>query len=100
MRTLFLLLIALTIGIPAHCAEPQVSEPVSIVTWNVQVGADTPLFGNGWTRRKLALVQALHKIKPDILCLQEALLGQLRFIDKSFPEYRRVGVGRDNGKQD
>lgn len=100
MRRLFFLLLAFLLGIPAFCAESHPNEPISIVTWNIQVGADTPLFGNGWTRRKLAFVQALHKVEPDILCVQEALLGQLTYIDQNFPGYKRVGVGRDNGKQD
>lgn len=71
---------------------------LTVATWNIQVGSDFPPFGNGWKERKLALIQALEVLTPDILCTQEGRLEQLQFIDKSFPDWNRVGGGRDDGK--
>jgi endonuclease/exonuclease/phosphatase family metal-dependent hydrolase len=33
------------------------------------------------------------------LGIQEGLIGQLRFLDKKLKKYKRIGVGRDDGKE-
>jgi endonuclease/exonuclease/phosphatase family metal-dependent hydrolase len=73
--------------------------PVSLLSWNIQVGSETPLIGNNWAKRKVALSQILLLENPDIFCVQEALLGQLQFIDEVLAGHKRVGVGRDDGKE-
>ena len=41
---------------------------------------------------------ALKAAGPDILCVQEALGGQAKFLEAELPHHRRVGVGRDDGR--
>ncbi|MBS1953951.1 MAG: endonuclease/exonuclease/phosphatase family protein [Cyanobacteria bacterium SZAS-4] len=83
----------------SESSEPgQASGPVTILTWNIQVGSDRPLNGNGWKQRKFALITALKKAYPDVFCTQEGRLEQLKFIDRHFPSWARVGGGRDDGK--
>ncbi len=68
-----------------------------VLTWNVQYGSERGADPNGWPERKAALRAALADEKPDVLCVQEALAGQLEFIDGLLPGHKRVGVGRDDG---
>lgn len=76
----------------------QASGPVTVLTWNIQVGSDKPPYVNGWKQRKIALVAALKEAHPDVVCTQEGRLEQLKYIDKNFPSWARVGGGRDDGK--
>ncbi|MBR5984064.1 MAG: endonuclease/exonuclease/phosphatase family protein [Bacteroidales bacterium] len=55
---------------------------------------------NAWDIRKPATKEMIEKEQPDIFGLQEAYIEQLWYIDKNFPNYNRVGVGRDDGKED
>lgn len=73
--------------------------PLTLVSWNIQVGSDSPILGNNWRARKSALVEVLLSEDPDIMCLQEPLIHQLQFIESQFPDHKAVGVGRDDGKQ-
>src|SRR5258708_1658567 len=73
---------------------------IRVLTWNILCGQDDgpPWEQHQWPARKAALAQALREAQPDILLVQEARSGQLAFLDESLPGYRRVGVGRDDGK--
>ena len=75
-------------------------EAVRVVTWNVLCGSErgTPWTRHGWWVRKDAIRSSLETIQPDILCVQEALPGQVEFIAGLLPGHRRVGVGRDDGR--
>jgi endonuclease/exonuclease/phosphatase family metal-dependent hydrolase len=78
------------------------SEPcgIRVVTWNILRGRDggLPWLQGHWPERKAALASALTSAHPDILCVQEALQGQLEFLDRTLPAHLRVGVGRDDGE--
>ncbi|CEN34662.1 endonuclease/exonuclease/phosphatase family protein [Capnocytophaga cynodegmi] len=56
---------------------------------------------NSWTdgNRKERVVRFLKAENPAILGVQEALHHQVTFLEDAFPNYQRVGVGRDDGKQ-
>lgn len=45
------------------------------------------------------MVKLIQHYEPTVLGLQEVLHRQLRYLDEALPEYRYVGVGRDDGKQ-
>ena len=55
---------------------------------------------NAWDIRKPATKEMIEREQPDIFGLQEAYIEQLQYIDSNFSEYSRVGVGRDDGKED
>jgi endonuclease/exonuclease/phosphatase family metal-dependent hydrolase len=81
---------------PSPKAEP---DSVRVLTWNILRGADhgPPWQQNDWPARKQGLAEALRHVQPDLLLVQEALPGQLAFLDRTLPGHRRVGVGRDDG---
>jgi endonuclease/exonuclease/phosphatase family metal-dependent hydrolase len=97
-----LVLVAWSACAPAGSMPPAKSDPAAIrvVTWNILVGTEHGMWWrrHGWPVRKSALKTALAGAQPDILCVQEALDEQLRFLDQVLPGHRRVGAGRDDGK--
>jgi len=78
---------------------PGAAAPFRILTWNIQYGSDRGADANGWPERKAALRSAIEAEKPDVFCAQEALAGQLEFLDGLLPKHSREGVGRDDGKK-
>lgn len=70
--------------------------PLKLITWNIQFGHDDGLLHNGWADRKRALAHVLEREQPDVLCVQEALPGQLAFLDRVMTGHDRVGLGRDD----
>jgi endonuclease/exonuclease/phosphatase family metal-dependent hydrolase len=73
---------------------------IRVVTWNILLGTDggAPWSRHQWPVRKHALRSTLRAAAPDILCVQEALPGQVAFLETTFPRHVRVGVGRDDGR--
>jgi endonuclease/exonuclease/phosphatase family metal-dependent hydrolase len=74
---------------------------IRVVTWNIHCGQDAglPWQRFDWPARKHSLRAALDQARPDILCVQEARPGQVRFLEQALPGHRRVGVGRDDGAE-
>lgn len=71
-------------------------EKIKIISYNIRLGvADDG--ENSWEFRKQATADMLNAEKPDAFGLQEAMPMQLAFIEENFPQYKRVGVGRDDG---
>jgi len=69
-----------------------------VMTYNIRL--NTPDDGvNAWPERKDKVIALMRNQKADIFGLQEVLVDQLRDIEKAFPEYGRIGVGRDDGKE-
>src|SRR5262249_20037558 len=81
---------------------PPSPEPgaVRVLTWNVLHGSDhgPPWLQQNWPARKHALAAALGQAQPDILGVQEARPEQVAFLEQTLPAHRRVGVGRDDGR--
>jgi endonuclease/exonuclease/phosphatase family metal-dependent hydrolase len=98
----WLALIAWSAFSPGGDLPPPKSEPAAIrvLTWNILVGADggAPWSRHGWPVRKVALRDALRSIVPDILCVQEALDAQVKFLEAELPRHSREGMGRDDGQ--
>lgn len=91
MRTSRLLLILLTLlpFIDGNCQK--------IVTWNIRY--NNPGDGvNAWPNRKEKVFTLLKEVSPGIICLQEALDGQVNDIANALPAYAWAGAGRDDGK--
>ena len=75
-------------------------DDIRVLNWNILHGDDEgpPWIRRGWPARKKALRAVLRAAGPDILCVQEALDGQVKFLEAELPNHRRVGVGRDDGR--
>jgi endonuclease/exonuclease/phosphatase family metal-dependent hydrolase len=72
---------------------------IRVVTWNVHCGQEggPPWKRFNWSVRKHALETAFRGAAPDILCVQEPVEEQVRYLDGVLPDHCRVGVGRDGG---
>lgn len=76
------------------------SQTINVMTYNIRY--DNPNDNeNAWTKgeRKTKAIQLIKHENPDVFGVQEALHHQVVFLEKAFPDYTRVGVGRDDGKQ-
>ena len=90
-RLIFILIIA--IGFNTFAQE------MNIITYNIRF--NNPGDGeNAWPKRKDLVGQLLNFYDPDIFGLQEALLGQIKDISNDLPDYKWIGVGREDGKQE
>ena len=59
---------------------------------------DTPSDGiNAWPNRKDLFMEVLKSEKPSVFGLQEALYNQIQDVEKAFPQFGRVGFGREDG---
>lgn len=67
-----------------------------LATFNIRNGAaeDGP---HAWPVRREGFLAALRRLDADVLCLQEVFEFQLDAILGALPDYRHVGVGRDDG---
>ena len=71
-------------------------EPLRVMTFNIRYG----LANDGedsWEFRKQMVMDVIREHGADLLGLQEALRFQLDAICDEFPEYGRIGIGRDPG---
>jgi endonuclease/exonuclease/phosphatase family metal-dependent hydrolase len=53
--------------------------------------------GNGWEQRAPVVAGLIRFHNFEVLGIQEALINQLRDLDKLMPGYARLGKGRDDG---
>jgi len=74
------------------------SADLRIATFNIRyAGGDQG--ERSWKNRRDLVTATIQKINPDVIGLQEALSNQLTFLEKKFPGYQWVGVGREDGKK-
>ncbi len=71
-------------------------ESMTVMTFNIRYGSAND-GENSWSNRKEMVFETIRKNHPDVLGLQEALDFQIQEIIAACPEYRWVGVGRDDG---
>ena len=78
----------------------QKSTDLKLISFNIRYNSWNNIDGeNGWPYRKDAVVKMIREERPAAIGLQEALIDQLLYLDSCLPEYRRIGVGRDDGKE-
>jgi len=74
------------------------AQTVKVMTYNIRL--DVASDGvNQWSNRTEKLPSLIKKYDPDLIGLQEAMHHQLMTILEKLPEYRHIGVGRDDGKE-
>ncbi|MBK7173838.1 MAG: endonuclease/exonuclease/phosphatase family protein [Bacteroidales bacterium] len=70
----------------------------NVMTYNIRF--NNPGDGvNAWPERKDRVFEVVKEANPDLFGLQEALIGQINDFQKVFPEFKWVGVGREDGKE-
>jgi len=52
-----------------------------------------------WNNRKEAVADLIEYYNPAVLGVQEALYGQMQFLDSALKQYSYIGVGRDDGQK-
>lgn len=73
---------------------------LKIISFNIRYNAwDDHDGDNRWANRRDAVVSMVEQERPAAMGLQEALIDQLLYLDSCLPQYRRIGVGRDDGKE-
>ena len=76
-------------------------QEMKVISFNIRYNSWNNIDGeNGWIYRRAAVVMMVDEERPAAIGLQEALIDQLRYLDSCLPAYRRVGVGRDDGKEE
>ena len=91
-------LLILLLSSPYFISSAAAQETVlNVLTYNIRLvnPGDAP---NTWEARKEKVFSLIRVVAPDVFGLQEALNEQVPDMEKAFPNYTRVGVGRDDGK--
>ena len=105
----FLILLTAILSLTSCSIHKEVVQTVSystptgqakIISYNIRRGDLAKDDGsNAWKKRRNATLEMIKREAPSAFGLQEALIDQIQFIAKAFPQYGYVGVGRDDGKK-
>ena len=73
------------------------AKTLSVVSLNLlfQRKGEDPSSEKSWPKRLPAVVECIRELAPDILATQEGVPQQIQDLETNFPEYSRVGEGRD-----
>ena len=80
------------------CASVSSAEPINVMTFNIRYGAAND-GDNSWEHRKNHVIETILNAQPAAIAIQEALIGQITFIEEQLPQYKKVGVHRDGNTQ-
>lgn len=75
---------------------------VKVISYNIRFDSDYSRrldSTNAWNFRKEATLEMIQREAPAAFGLQEAMANQVQYIQKAFPQYKHVGVGRDDGRK-
>ena len=76
------------------------AQDLKIISFNIRYNSWENIDGeNGWPNRKGAVAKMIFEERPAAIGLQEALIDQLQYLDTVLTCYRRIGVGRNDGKE-
>ncbi len=99
--TIFLLLLlSLTISFSGN-AQTRSAKPTAtlrVMTFNIRYANPKDSL-NFWDLRKDKVAGLIRYHKADLLGVQEALVSQLKDMEKAMPEFAWYGVGRDDAKE-
>ena len=99
MKKVFFSVMAAMLLLPSAAFAKKVSGPATleVISFNIRMGEGQD-GTNSWQFRCPATIYMLRDQQPDIFGLQEAYDYQVQFISDNMPEYKNVGVGREDGK--
>ncbi len=94
--SVFLFAVLAFLAVNAEAQAPKGS--LRVMTFNIRY--DEPRDGvNAWPNRKQKVADVIRFHKADLVGVQEALLTQLRDLEKLMPGFAWCGVGRTDGKE-
>ncbi|MCH5331972.1 MAG: endonuclease/exonuclease/phosphatase family protein [Alistipes sp.] len=71
-----------------------------IISFNIRQSGLAKKDGHDrWKNRRQAVLNMIQSESPSVIGLQEGLIDQVRYIEQAFPQYKRIGVGRDDGNE-
>ena len=70
---------------------------MNVMTFNVRCDKSSDL-ENAWQNRKDFVLQMINFYDVDILATQEVLKNQLHDLLEGLPQYKSLGLGREDGK--
>ena len=89
------LLLLLALGAATACGDSE-PRPLGVMTLNMRY--DNPEDGpDNWRFRRERIAGLIRTRKPDLLGTQELLANQFDDLRAALPDYRAVGVGREDG---
>lgn len=71
---------------------------ISFISYNIKYATEND-GENSWSHRKDHLTNQMKFYEPDVLGVQEALIGQLEHLKQNLNVYEYVGVGRNDGEE-
>lgn len=93
-------ILSLALVLLSLCGCRHEGDELKVISFNIRYNGWGDIDGeNRWANRRDAVVRMIREERPAALGLQEALLDQLLYLDSCLPQYRRVGVGRDDGRE-
>ncbi len=76
------------------------AQELNVCTYNVRYDNNGDVTaGNGWTTRRTYLINFVNFQQPDLLGVQEALVGQVKDMANGLSGYGYIGVGRNDGAE-
>ncbi len=79
-------------------AKKNEQKELKVMSYNIRMGIAKD-GTNSWEFRCPATIEMLNDQKPDVFGVQEAFEFQIKFVEEFCPDYKSVGVGRDDGKK-
>lgn len=96
MKKTILLLMAALMVLPVSVSAKKKTSNLKVISYNIRLG--TAKDGdNSWEFRYPASSAMINDQKPDIFGLQEAYDFQVNYLEEACPDYKSVGVGREDG---
>ena len=93
-------ILSLALVLLSLCGCRHEGDELKVISFNIRYNGWGDIDGeNRWTNRRDAVVRMVREEQPAAMGLQEALIDQLQYLDSCLPQYRRVGVGRDDGME-
>ncbi len=81
---------------PPAGGQPKSSPRLKVMTFNLRYSAAKD-GANGWEHRKDFALARIKKWDPDLLGTQEGLPDQIDYLAQNLPDYKVIGVGREDG---
>lgn len=97
MTTLPALIIFCTSLFPSQSAPSACDSSVRVMSFNIRYGK-APDGENAWPNRRDLVIDVVRRHHPDLVGLQEALRFQLDEMERGLPQYREIGVAREDGE--
>lgn len=97
MKKIFILLLVLSSFSKSNILNAQTN--VRVMSYNMLYDSFTDSITD-WQQRKQQVVDLIKYHEPDILGTQELLHHQLQYISDSLKQYNRVGLARNDGKEE